>query len=80
MFTAWNSRRMDLLKRSLGTLPKYFMPCFSFGIVKTGGEESYHHYNKGDVVRIVNVESSDNVLCQKERLTQYIKMKDLILC
>ena len=56
------------------------MPCFSFGIVKTGGEESYHHYNKGDVVRIVNVESSDNVLCQKERLTQYIKMKDLILC
>ena len=79
MFTAWNSRRMDLLKRSLGTLPKYFMPCFSFGIVKTGGDESYHHYNKGDVVRIVNVESND-VLCQKERLTQYIKMKDLILC
>lgn len=80
MFTAWNSRRMDLLKRSLGTLPKYFMPCFSFGIVKTGGDESYHHYNKGDVVRIVNVESNDNVECQKERLTQYIKMKDLILC
>lgn len=80
MFTAWNSRRMDLLKRSLGTLPKYFMPCFSFGIVKTDGDESYHHYNKGDVVRIVNVESNDNVLCQKERLTQYIKMKDLILC
>lgn len=80
MFTAWNSRRMDLLKRSLGTLPKYFIPCFSFGIVKTGGEESYHHYNKGDVVRIVNVESNDNVECQKERLTQYIKMKDLILC
>ena len=79
MFTAWNSRRMDLLKRSLGTLPKYFMPCFSFGIVKTSGDESYHHYNKGDVVRIVNVESND-VLCQKERLTQYIKMKDLILC
>ena len=80
MFTAWNSRRMDLLKRQLGTLPKYFMPCFSFGIVKTGGDESYHHYNKGDVVRIVNVESNDDVLCQKERLTQYIKMKDLILC
>lgn len=80
MFTAWNSRRMDLLKRSLGTLPKYFMPCFSFGIVKTGGDESYHHYNKGEVVRIVNVESNDDVLCQKERLTQYIKMKDLILC
>lgn len=80
MFTAWNSRRMDLLKRSLGTLPKYFMPCFSFGIVKTGGDESYHHYNKGDVVRIVNIESNDNVECQKERLTQYIKMKDLILC
>ena len=79
MFTAWNSRRMDLLKRSLGTLPKYFMPCFSFGIVKTSGDESYHHYNKGDVVRIVSVESND-VLCQKERLTQYIKMKDLILC
>lgn len=80
MFTAWNSRRMDLLKRSLGTLPKYFMPCFSFGIVKTGGEESYHHYNKGDVVRIVNIENNDSVFCKKERLTQYIKMKDLILC
>lgn len=80
MLSAWKSRRMDLLKRYLGTLPKYFEPCFSFGIVKTGGDESYHHYNKGDVVRIVNVESNDNVLCQKERLTQYIKMKDLILC
>ena len=80
MFTAWNSRRMDLLKRSLGTLPKYFMPCFSFGIVKNDGEKSYHHYNKGDVVRIVNIENDDSVFCKKERLTQYIKMKDLILC
>lgn len=80
MFTAWNSRRMDLLKRSLGTLPKYFIPCFSFGIVKNDGEESYHHYHKGDVVRIVNIENDDSVFCKKERLTQYIKMKDLILC
>ena len=80
MLSAWKSRRMDLLKRYLGTLPKYFEPCFSFGIVKTGGNESYHHYNKGDVVRIVNIENDDSVFCKKERLTQYIKMKDLILC
>lgn len=80
MLSAWKSRRMDLLKRYLGTLPKYFEPCFSFGIVKTGGDESYHHYNKGDVVRIVNIENDDSVFCKKERLTQYIKMKDLILC
>ena len=80
MLSAWKSRRMDLLKRYFGTLPKYFEPCFSFGIVKTGGDESYHHYNKGDVVRIVNIENDDSVFCKKERLTQYIKMKDLILC
>lgn len=80
MLSAWKSRRMDLLKRYLGTSPKYFEPCFSFGIVKTGGDESYHHYNKGDVVRIVNIENDNSVFCKKERLTQYIKMKDLILC
>ena len=78
MFTAWNSRRMDLLKRSLGTLPKYFVPCFSFAIIK--GKPDYHYYNDGDVVRIIGKEKTNSFLCIKDNLLQSIKMQDLILC
>ena len=78
MFTAWNSRRMDLLKRSLGTLPKYFVPCFSFGIIK--GNADYHHYNDGDVVRIIGEEKTNSFLCLKGTILQSIEMQDLILC
>ena len=83
MFTAWNSRRMDLLKRQLGTLPKDILAIPTFGIITNGtidNENGYHHFKVGSIVRVNKIEESGEVFCAQNNVYQLVNKEDIVLC